>query len=174
MTAVVKRWVGETVARRGGLGRQDDHLEEVADHRRPVVGLGVPRPAVEVGQADVRKRCAQAPRVVEFPRVTERHRARAIDDEIDAEIFFLFVETHQQLAEALVDVPIDVEKVVAFDVVTMIGELDAAALLFGAPFCPLAPGEHAPADDGERLQLALEIVAEEIFLLDARTRPEPA
>src|SRR5690606_37907706 len=111
---------------------------------------------------------AQPPGLIELAAVAEPHRARAIDDEVDAEIFFLFVQAHEQAPEALVDVPVDVAEVVAGGVVAVVGELDAAALLLRAPLGPHAAGEHPPADDRQGLELALEIVAKQLGSLRAR------
>src|SRR5262249_31955519 len=100
---------------------------------------------IEVCQPHISERRTQAPRLIDLarglgrprtPRNTprpKRHRGGAIHDEIDAQIFFLFIEPYEQAPEALVDVPIHEAKVVARRVRAVVGELDTAALLLRAP-----------------------------------------
>src|SRR6185436_2007086 len=93
------------------------------------------------------------------------------DDEINRKVFFLFVETHHQAAEAPVHVPIEVAKIVAGNVVAMVGELDSAAAFLRSSLGAQPPGEHTPADDGQIVELALEIVVEKLFVGRRRGSP---
>jgi hypothetical protein len=76
-------------------------------------------------------------------------------------------KANQELAEALVHVPIDGAEVVALDVVAVVGELDAAALLLRAPLGSQASGEDAARDERQHFELALELVVEKLDLARA-------
>ena len=91
--------------------------------------------------------------------------ALRVDDEVDGEVLLFLVEAHEELLEALVDVPVEVAEVVAGLVVAVVGELDAAAALLRPPLGAQPPGEDAPADEREVLELALELVVEEVVVL---------
>ena len=102
--------------------------------------------------------------------VAERHRRARVEDEVDGEVLLFLVEADEQLLEALVDVPVERAEVVARLVVAVVGELDAAAALLRAPLGAQAPGEDATADEREVLELALELVVEEVVVLAGRRR----
>src|SRR5262249_28048970 len=134
----------EGVLEIGDAGRLDllqkaEHLEDARLAARlrhslhDVIARGDDAHAIEVREAHVRERRADALRVAELRRVraalavrAEGHRRRRIDDEVDREILFLFVQAEQKLVEALVDVPIEITEVVSGLILAMVGELDAA------------------------------------------------
>ncbi len=94
--------------------------------------------------------------------VAERHRRARVDDEVDGEVLFLLVEADEEALEALVDVPVEVAKIVARLVVAVVGELDAAPALLRAPLGAQAAREDPPADEREVVELPLELVVEEL------------
>jgi hypothetical protein len=142
-----------------------------ACHHR--VGAGDDRHTIEIRERDVRERSRQTPSLVELLAVTEAHARRAIDDEVDAEILFLFVHPDEEASEALEHVPVDAAKVVTRRVVAVVGELDAAALLLGTTLGALTTRKYTATHDRERVELLLELVVEEIRLLDAWARQSP-
>src|SRR5690606_27920010 len=81
----------------------------------------------------------------------------------------LLVEADEEAAHALPHVPVEGAEVVARGVVAVVGELDAGARLARAALGAHRAGEDPLRDDGERLELALELVVEEI-LVGARGR----
>ena len=126
------------------------------------------RDAIEVREADVRERGENAFRVPELGAVAERHRARRVEHEVDREVLFFLEEAHEELVELLVDVPVEATEVVTGLVLAVVGELDTGAGLFGAAFGAHPPRHAAPADEGEHLQFALELVVEELVVGDRR------
>ena len=120
--------------------------------------------AIEIREPDVRERGTDALRVPELSSAAEAHRRAGVDDEIDGEVLLFLEEAQEQSVEALVDVPIEIADVVARLVIAVIGELDAAAALLGAPFGAHAPTENPPAHDGEVVELSLKLVVEQLLV----------
>jgi hypothetical protein len=77
----------------------------------------------------------------------------------------IFIETQKEPLEALVDVPVEVAKVVAGLIVAMVGELDAAAALFRASLGAQTPSEDLLADQGQVVELPLKLVVEELLAI---------
>ncbi len=73
------------------------------------------------------------------------------------EVFFLHEEAEEETVETGVEVPVEEAKVVADDVVLVVGELDALAFLLAAPLAL-----HAAQEDLARHQLQLLQPGEEL------------
>jgi hypothetical protein len=106
--------------------------------------------------------------LIELLPATEPHRRRAVEQEVDRQILLFLVQAHEQATEAVIHVPVDGTDVVAGHVVTVIGELDTAALLLAAALGAGAPAEHPAAHEREHLELALELVVEELHRVRGR------
>ena len=94
-------------------------------------------------------------------RLADRHRVRAVDDDVDVEVFFLFEQPQQQLVEPPVQVPVDVAEVIAARVRAVVGELDAAADLTRAALGAQVPREHLARHHVEVLERLQEPIVEQ-------------
>jgi hypothetical protein len=120
------------------------------------------RHPVEVGQADVGQRGPDLHRVVQLGRRADRHRVRAVDQEVDVEVLLLLEQPQEQAVEPAVQVPVDVAEVVAAGVGAVVGELDARADLAGPTFGPQVPREDLARHHVEVLDGAQEALVEQL------------
>src|SRR5947208_2548529 len=89
---------------------------------------------VETAQSDVADRGGHLPREIELARFPERHRLAGVEENRDRQFAFLFVELEKEPVEPAVEVPIEITKIVARDVIPIIGELDRLPARLAAPF----------------------------------------
>src|SRR5437667_9246492 len=90
--------------------------------------------AIEAAQCDVADRGGHLPREIELARFPERHRLAGVEEDRDRQFAFLFVELEKEPVEPAVEVPIEITKIVARDVIPIIGELDRLPARLAAPF----------------------------------------
>src|ERR1700730_4026142 len=105
----------------------------------------------------------QARRVAELAGLTEAHRRRAVEEEVQAQILLVHEELQIEAVEAAVDVPVDVAEVVPGAIGPVVGELDAhpraetRALAGGAT--PKGPAR----EEREPLELEEELGREQVL-----------
>ena len=100
--------------------------------------------AVEIGERQVGQTGDDFPGVIELARLAPVHRARAVEKQVDVQVFLLDEQLEHERAPARVGVPVDVPPVVAADERAVLGELHARAPRLAAAFGALtAPGEPA-------------------------------
>ncbi len=117
--------------------------------------------AIEVGQGDVGQRGGDLPGEVELRRLAERHAPRAVQQEVDVQVFLFLEPLQQQLVVAGVEVPVEVAEVVAGRVLAVVGELDAAAQLHRPPLGQERAAKHPPRDQRQVFELLQEVGIEE-------------
>jgi hypothetical protein len=111
---------------------------------RGVIGERADGDAVEAGEGDVSDGGGDAGGAIELTWLTEGHGFAGIEEDGDREFAFFLVEFEEEPIETAVEVPIEVTKIVAWDVAAVIGELDgiaacaAAAFAFERAFCAAA------------------------------------
>ena len=96
--------------------------------------------------------------------MAEGHAPRAVEQQVNVQVFFFLKPFEQELAVAGVDVPVEVAEVVARGVFAMVGKLDAAAELHRPPLGQKLAAEDPPRDEGQVFELLQEVGVEECHL----------
>ncbi len=108
--------------------------------------------AVEIRQREVRQTGDDAPDVVELARVAPIHRARAVEKQVDVQVFFLDEKLEHELPPARVSVPIDVPPIVAADEWTVLGKFHAGAARVATAFGALTALRQTARRQRERFE----------------------
>ncbi len=87
--------------------------------------------AVEIDQADEAERRGHLLGVVQFRRLAEVHRQAVVDQDVKVQVFFFHEQADEQTVEPAEEVPVEEAQIVADDVIAIVGEFDALALLAG-------------------------------------------
>lgn len=109
---------------------------------------------VSTNQPDKAERGGELFGVFEFRRSAEVHRHARVDQRVKVQIFFFEKQLDDQLVEAGVEVPIEQTQVVAGDVVTKVGELDALAFALATPFALHSATKDLARDKFQSLELS--------------------
>ena len=125
-----------------------------------VAGEGDDGDAVEIGQRDIGQGRGHLPGKVELRRLAKGHAPRAVEQEVDVQVFFFLKPLEQQFVETGEEVPVEVAEVVAGRVFAVIGELDAGPHLHGPPLGHERAAKHALRDQREVFELFQEIGVE--------------
>ena len=154
-------------AARPDSGQEIDEGRELAasPRRRPALAQPVAQDGdpdtLEVDEAHEAERGRQAHGVGELRRAPEVHRARGVDEEMQAEILLVDEELDVQAVEAAEHVPVDVAQVVADAVRAVVAELDAVPLARAAALATAPPAKGPAGGQGETLELREEVRGEE-------------
>ncbi len=125
-----------------------------------VAGERDDRHAVEVGECDIGQRRGHLAGIVELDRIAEGHAPRAVEQDVDVQVFLFLEPLEQELVVPGEDVPVEVAEVVARGVLAVVGELDAAAELHRPPLGQQLAPEHPARDQREVFELLQEIGVE--------------
>ena len=117
--------------------------------------------AVEIGQRDVGQGRRHLPGQVELRRLAEAHAPRAVEQEVDVQVFLFLKPLEQQVAVAGIDVPVEIAEVVARRVLAMVGELDPPAELHRPPLRQERAAKHPPRDQRQVFELLQEVGVEQ-------------
>src|SRR6185369_3637802 len=90
--------------------------------------------AVKPAQGDIADRGRDLPREIELSRFPKRHRLAGVEENRDWQFPLLLVELEEQPVEPAVKIPIQITKIVARDVISVIGEFDRLPPGLAAPF----------------------------------------
>src|SRR5437867_5101603 len=123
--------------------------------------------AVEAAQSDVADRGGHLPREIELARFPERHRLAGVEENRDRQFAFLFVELEKEPVEPAVEVPIEITKIVARDVTSVIGELDRLPARLAAPLALERTFRAPPREQLELLKTTEKIGGEKRHALNS-------
>src|SRR5262245_17982402 len=118
---------------------------------------------LEIDQAHEPQAGGRPRGVGELARRAEAHGGRAVEDEVQTQVFLVDEELHVEAVETTVDVPVHVAEVVAGPVGAVVAELDAVALARTPPLALHATPERAAGGEGEPLELGKELGGEEVL-----------
>ena len=94
------------------------------------------------------------PREIKLARFPERHRLAGVEENRDRQFAFLFIELEKEPVEPAVEVPIQITKIVARDVTSVIGELDRLPARLAAPLALERTFRAPPREQLELLEAA--------------------
>ena len=115
-----------------------------------------------MNQAEVAQRAGQAGGEEHFVGLAGVHAGRAVEHDVQREVFFLLKEFDEEAVEAGQDVPVDVAEVVTGDVGAVVVELDAAAAAFAAALALELAGEELAGEDVDGIELCGELRGQEL------------
>src|SRR5258708_34399429 len=79
---------------------------------------------IEAAESDIAHRSRHLPRKVELARLAESHGLARVQENPHRQFALLFVKLEEEALQPAIEIPVNVAKIVALDVIAEIGELD--------------------------------------------------
>jgi len=110
---------------------------------------------VQVRKGDVAERSGNSLGLIEPYRLA--HRTAGVEKQVDRQVPLFIEQPKQQPVQPLVGIPVDVPEVVAWRVLSMVGELESPSTLLRRAVRPMLSGERTPGDHVQVLELLQQI-----------------